>query len=339
MTAERGPIRVLVVDDSPLFRDLLRRLVAADRGFKVVGVAENGEAAAALAREHRPDVITMDLHMPEADGFQGIARVMAETPTPILVLSGDADASASYKAFQLGALDVAEKPSPSTDLASFGAELRRRLKLLSGVKVIRHVRGGRLARQPAPRPASRSELVVIGASLGGPRALGALLHALPADFAAPIVIVQHIADGFSAGLARWLDQECEIAVREARDGDALEPGVALLAPGGGHLEVGARQVWLAPGPEVDGFRPSVTRLFSSAAASHGARAVGVILTGMGSDGASGLRALRDAGAMTIAQDEQTCAVFGMPKAAIEAKAVVRVLPLEDIARALLEVVG
>lgn len=335
-----GPIRVLIADDSPLFRELIARLVSADAAFRVVGIAGNGDEAAALAVSQRPDVITMDLHMPEADGFEGIAQVMARTPTPILVLSGDGEEAAAFRAFALGALDLLEKPQPSADLAGFGLLLRQRLRLLSQVKVIRHVRGSRLPKKlPEPRVGSRAELVVIGASLGGPKALASIVHALPGSFPAPVVVVQHIAHGFTAGLAAWLDQESELTVREAKDGERLVPGRVLLAPGGTHLLVGDGMVGLFPGPDVDGFRPSVTRLFSSAAQCYGARVCAAILTGMGNDGAAGVRAVRDAGGQTIAQDEASCAVFGMPKAAIDTGAVIRVLPLEDIPRALLEVVA
>lgn len=333
-----GPVRVLVVDDSPLFRELLRRMISADPGFDVVGVAGNGQEAAELARTHRPNVITMDLQMPGADGYEGIAEVMATTPTPILVLSGDGSGETSYRAFSLGALDLLEKPSPAEDLERYGARLRTRLKLLAGVRVIRHPRGVRTTparREPAPR-AQRVELVALGASLGGPRALAALLHGLPQSFPAPIVAVQHIADGFTPGLVKWLDGECELEVREAKEGDALLPGRVLFAPGDRHLELRAGTVTLTDSAEVDGFRPSVTRLFQSAAERYGARVLGVILTGMGQDGARGMKALHEKGALTIAQDEASCAVFGMPKAAIDAGAVTRVLPVDEIARALIE---
>jgi two-component system chemotaxis response regulator CheB len=178
--------------------------------------------------------------------------------------------------------------------------------------------------------------VVIGASLGGPRALATLLKALPPAFPAPIAIVQHIADGFTEGLAGWLQLESKLQVREARDGDALVAGRALLAPSGAHLLVEEGRVRLSDAAPVDTFKPSVTPLFASAAASHGARACGVLLTGMGRDGAEGLKAMKDAGAQTLAQDEATSAVFGMPKAAIDLGAVGRVLALEDIPRALVE---
>jgi two-component system chemotaxis response regulator CheB len=335
MSPER-PIRVLVADDSELFRELLSRVIGADGGLEVVGLAADGNAAASLARTLKPDVITMDLAMPDADGFSGIARIMAETPTPILVLTANRTEVVGFKALSLGALDIVEKPAATADLDDYGAQIRSRLRLLAGVRVIRHLRGLRGQR---PQPAThheRAELVVIGASLGGPRALAALLKALPPSFPAPLAVVQHIADGFTEGLASWLGQECQLEVREARDGDLLRPGHVLLAPSGSHLLVAEGMVRLSDAAPVDTFRPSVTPLFASAARSHGRRACGVILTGMGHDGAAGMRTLKDAGAHTLAQDEASSAVFGMPKAAIELGAVDRVLPLEDIPRALVE---
>ncbi len=330
------PIRVLVADDSELFRELLARVVAAEPGFEVVAVAADGNAAAALARTLKPDVITMDLNMPDADGFSGIARIMAETPTPILVLTGNRAEAVGFRALSLGALDILEKPQANADLGDYGVLLRSRLRLLAGVKVIRHLRGLRERQASPTQPAARVELVAIGASLGGPRALAALLRGLPASFPAPLAVVQHIADGFTEGLASWLASESRLRVCEARDGDVLHPGRVLVAPSGRHMLVGDGVVRLSDAPPVDTFKPSVTPLFLSAARRYGARVCGVLLTGMGRDGAEGLKAIRNAGGPTVAQDEATSAVFGMPRAAIELGAVDRVLPIDEIARALVE---
>ncbi len=332
------PIRVLVADDSELFRELLSSVVAADPAFEVVATAADGNAAATLARQLKPDVITMDLNMPDADGFSGIARIMAETPTPILVLTANKAELVGFKALSLGALDLVEKPGLGVDLASYGAEIRSRLRLLAGVKVIRHLRGLRGQKREPRLRSRRAELVVVGASLGGPRALAALLKALPAGFPAPLAVVQHIADGFTGGLAGWLQQESRLAVREARDGEPLQAGVVLLAPSGRHLVVEEGVARLSDAAPVDTFKPSVTPLFLSAARAYGNRACGVLLTGMGRDGAEGLLAIRQAGGLTVAQDEATSAVFGMPKAAIDLGAVDRVLALDDIPRALQEAV-
>jgi two-component system chemotaxis response regulator CheB len=308
----------------------------AEPGFEVAALAEDGNAAASLARSLKPDVITMDLNMPDADGFSGIARIMAETPTPILVLTANREEAVGFRALSLGALDILEKPQATTDLEEYGRLLRSRLRLLAGVKVIRHVRGLRERAAAAPRTAGRADLVVIGASLGGPRALATLLRGLPSTFPAPVAVVQHIADGFTEGLASWLASESRLEVREARDGDPLVPGRVLVAPTGRHLLVHDGQARLSDAPAVDTFKPSVTPLFLSAARAYGRRVCGVILTGMGRDGADGLKAIKDAGGPTLAQDEATSAVFGMPRAAIELGAVDRVLPLDELPRALVE---
>jgi two-component system chemotaxis response regulator CheB len=332
------PVRVLVADDSEIFRELLSKVIASEAGFEVVAAAGDGNSAASMARDLKPDVITMDLNMPDADGFSGIARIMAETPTPILVLTADRQELVGFRALSLGALDILEKPAASMDLADYGQLLRSRLRLLAGVKVIRHLRGLRGRRAPAPAAPGRADVVVIGASLGGPRALATLLRGLSRDFPVPVAIVQHIADGFTEGLASWLAQESRLDVREAEDGELLKPGRVLLAPTGRHLVVGKGIAHLSDAPAVDTFKPSVTPLFLSAARAYGPRGCGVILTGMGRDGAEGMKALKEAGAHTIAQDEASSAVFGMPRAAIELGAVDRVLSLDDIPRALLEVV-
>ena len=329
-------VQVLVADDSPLFREMLVGVIGAESGYRVVGVAGDGEEAARLTRALRPDVVTMDLQMPEADGFAGIARIMAETPTPILVLTSVPAPAVTFKALSLGALDILEKPPPGTDLSDYGQTLRTRLRLLAGVKVIRHPRGLRSAGSAGGEAVGRADLIAIGASLGGPRALATLLRGLPGGFPAPVVVVQHIADGFTEGLATWLDSESDLEVRVARDGDPLTAGVVLLAPTGSHMLVGKGRVRLSSGPPVGGFRPSVTPLFRSAAESFGVRACGVLLTGMGRDGADGLRVLKQSGGYALAQDEATSAVFGMARAAIEEGSVDRVLPLDDISPALLE---
>jgi two-component system, chemotaxis family, protein-glutamate methylesterase/glutaminase len=334
-----GDVRVLVADDAPRFREALRRLIEAEAGFRVVGAAADGEEAAALARAHRPDVIAIDLELLGAEGRSGIPRILAETPTPILVLAATPSERAAFRALSLGALDILGKPAPQQDPGAYGAILRLRLRRLAGVKAIRHPTGvGRGGGRESPRRAARRTLVVIGASLGGPRALAQILRALPADLPVPVAVVQHIADGFAEGLASWLDLETPLEVRTASDGQPLLPGRVLIAPGGRHLEVAEGRVRLSDAPPVETLRPSVNPLFTSAARVYGPRACGLLLTGLGRDGADGLRALRDAGGYTMAQDEATSAVFGMPRAAVEAGAVDRVLALEEIPGALLELV-
>jgi len=336
MSPADRPVRVLVADDSELFRELLSGVVRAGGDLELVAVASDGERAAALARRHRPDVITMDLNMPATDGYAGIARIMAETPTPILVLTASPTEAAGFRALSLGALDIMEKPRAEADLESYGQALRARLRLLAGVRVIRHPRGLRSERSVPRRAAAPAEVVVLGASLGGPRALASILSRLPASFPVPVAVVQHIADGFTGGLASWLAQEAHLEVEEAVDGEPLRAGRVLLAPTGRHLVVSRGVAHLVDDPPVDTFRPSVTPLFASAARHYGPRACGVLLTGMGRDGAEGLKAIQAAGGVTLVQDEATSVVFGMPRAAIELGAADRVLPLDEIPRALAE---
>lgn len=309
-------------------------------GMQVVGLAGDGMEAAARNVELRPDVITMDLRMPGADGFAGIARIMAERPAPILVVTAEPESPNTFRALSLGALDFLSKPSGPHEEAAFPERLGRRLRLLADTPVIRHVRGERQEASPAPSPSSgrpKASIVAIAASLGGPRAMARLLRALPEGYRLPIVVVQHMADGFTTGLVRWLRQETGREVHEAEDGEPLVPGRVLYAPAGRHIRVLRDRVRLDDGPPQHGFRPSATPLFRSIASAWGEEACGVILTGMGDDGADGLRALHDAGGYTLAQSRESCAVFGMPRAAIEAGAVREVLPLEEIAVALAEV--
>ena len=335
VTAER-PLRVVVADDSEVALEVLTSLLREEHGFEVVATVGDGAAAAAAVRTLRPDAVTMDLQMPGTDGYAGIARIMAEAPTPILVLTGRPEQAVGFRALSLGALDLLEKPAPDGDLDAYGERLRSRLRLIAGVRVVRHPRGLRGAGAVlAPRPAvARCELVAVGASLGGPRALATLLRALPPAFSLPVAAVQHIAHGFADGLAAWLRQESGRVVRVARDGDALVPGGVLLAPCGRHIEVERGRVGLSDAPPIDTFRPSVEPLFRSAARVYGRNACGVLLTGMGRDGAEALRDIRAAGGTTLAQDEATSAVFGMPRAALEGGAVDRVLPPAAIARVL-----
>lgn len=331
-------VRVLIADDSEVVREILVAALERQAGIEVVGTASNGDEAAMLAARLRPDVITMDLHMPGSDGFAGIARIMAENPTPILVLSANREEVKGFRALSLGALDLQEKP-PLDELEKFAGTLGNRLRLLATVPVIRHPRGLREAAPAAtPKPRAGVRLVALGASLGGPRALTQILRDLPPDFPAPVAVVQHMADGFTTAFTRWLGQEIRLKVREAEDGMRLEPGTVYVAPSDRHLRIQGNRVVLGDDATQHGFRPSVSILFRSAAESYGARAMGVLLTGMGTDGSDGLLEMRRRGGITIAQDEATSAVFGMPRAAIELGAAERVLPLGAIADAIREAV-
>jgi len=331
-------LRVLLAARSAHLCDALARALAGDEAFVVVASVTDALAAAAAARELRPDVLAIDLDLADAGGIPAIAQVMADAPAPILVLADRRDDGSGRRALALGALDLLEAPLRGADPRPFGELLRSRLRLLAGVRVRRSGGAVRRAGHALAQRSGRRELVVVGASLGGPRALAALLGALPPDFPAPIAIVQHIVDGFTGELAAWLAQACGRDVRIARDGDALVPGSALLAPSGRHLVVDAGVARLSDAPPVGDFRPSVTPLFASAARVYGARACGVLLTGLGRDGAEGMRALRAAGGRTFAQDEASSAAFGMARAAVELGAVDRVLSLDALAPALVDAV-
>ena len=352
-TEVAGKLRVLVVDDSPVARSVIRSILEGDPGIEVVGLARNGWEAVQMTARLRPDVITMDVRMPEMDGYEATCQIMAYHPTPILIVTASLsrqDVDFTFRMLEAGALDILEKPAGEDPLAlrSKAQDLIERVRLLSRVRVITHLRGRRKAGRPlpltpvpatpGPAPAEApSRLVVIGASTGGPRALQRILSGLPADFPAPILVVQHIAPGFIRGLAEWLAGETRLRVSLARQDDGLTPGRVYIAPEGCHLLPDFRRVHLTETPRTP-LIPSVDVTMRAAAQNFGRRAIGVLLTGMGNDGAEGLLAIRQAGGLTIAQDQATSTIFGMPRAAIELGAAQQVLPLEDIAPALLRAV-
>lgn len=297
------------------------------------------ESALAALREHRPDVVVVGLSA--LDAFGAIEAIMAEAPTPILALRPYRHVGLDpFVALGLGALEIAELPAAPTP--QYWAELARKVALLSQVRVVRHVRGSRRKRQLA-REAPQSEppfpIVAVASSLGGPKALSLVLRGIPRAFPAPIVICQHISAGFTGGLAQWLAHETALTVREARDGDWLTAGTVFIAPSGAHLVVADDgRARLDRGPPLMGFRPSCDALLSSAAQAFGRRCVGVVLTGMGRDGARGLQEIRARGGRTVVQDEATSVVYGMPGAAVELGAAEVVLPVDEIAPALIRLV-
>jgi two-component system chemotaxis response regulator CheB len=332
-------IRVLVVDDSPTLRQLIRSILESDPELQVVGQACNGEEAIALCHRLEPDIITTDICMPKMDGFQATRHIMAKSPRPILVLTStksDLELGISSKALEAGALMVVGKPHGLPGEDPKADQLIAQVKAMAGVKVVTRrwrlekKKPAPLRREPALTPSPGPvRLIAIGASTGGPPALQAILSQLPADL--PVAVVQHISPGFVQGLARWLNETTPLRVKVAENGEILQPGTVYLAPDDRHLLVTAGgQARLRASPLVGGHRPSATVLFQSVAQNYGSAAVGVLLTGMGKDGAQGFKALHEAGAHTIAQDEATCVVFGMPKEAIALGAVEEVLPLEQI---------
>jgi two-component system chemotaxis response regulator CheB len=333
------PIRVLIAEDSPTARELLTCILASDPHVTVVGTALDGEQAVEMAGQLRPDVVTMDVRMPGIDGLEATRRIMATVPTPIVIISGHydpQDVEASLEALHAGALSIMPKPSGphAPDFLDQCHRLVRTVKSMADVKVVRR-RAIRRSRPSSPPPRSsrgRARVIAIAASTGGPAALAQILGELPRGFPLPLLIVQHIAPGFAAGLARWLASITALPVRVATARQPLAAGTVYLAPDDYHLEaLDAAAVTITRLPAVDGFRPSATVLFDSTARVFGGATVAVVLTGMGEDGLPGLRAVRASGGCIIAQDEDTSVVFGMPGVAVGAGLADYVLPLHAIA--------
>lgn len=343
MQCPNAPPRVLVVDATAR---LAGRAAALYEEGSLAPSGPGATFATALEAVHaqRPQVVVVDVTGPEA--LEAIGRVMAERPTPILSLHPTSrDRLELLKAVGAGALEGVERPETTTQ--GFWRSVARQLLLLAQVRVVRHVRGRRPAPRPpapsrptAPAPRAGFPVVAIASSLGGPTAVAAVLGALPREFPAPVLLCQHITQGFTAGLAQWLDGETELSVVEAAEGARLSAGTVYVAPSEAHLKVEpAGLTRLDRGPALGGFRPACDVLLSSVAQAFGPRAVGVVLTGMGRDGARGLLAIRRAGGRTLAQDEATSAVWGMPREAVQLGAAEEVLPLTDIAPALRRLVA
>lgn len=345
------PIRVLVAEDSITVRKRLVEVLAEDPELHVVGEAADGKQAIELCQRLRPDVVTLDMMMPVMTGVAAAEYIMAYCPTPIVIVSASTNRGElfrTYDALAAGAIDVLDKPTGQEPAGDWERRLRSTVKLVSRIKVITHPRAKLglasppdLARtdpaRPEPRLDRRARLVAIGGSTGSPAAVVEILRALPADFTAPILLVIHINEPFGSAFAEWLDGQSALRVRYPRDGEPLWSaggGRVLMAPPGKHLVLRGGTLRLTDDPERHSCRPSVDVLFASLAAEAGPDTVACLLTGMGRDGAEGLRAIRAAGGTTIAQDEATSAVFGMPREAILMGAARQVLPLAAIAPAL-----
>jgi two-component system chemotaxis response regulator CheB len=345
-------IRVLIVEDSPVIRELLSHILSADPQLEVVGLAGDGVEAMELLARVKPDVVTVDMSMPRMSGFEVTRRLMETRPLPIVIISASWDpdeVATTFSAVEAGAVAVVAKPHGlrHADYAASASRLVQTVKAMSEVKVVgRWSRRSLPAAQPAlavppPRAGTRQSyvrLVAIGASTGGPLVLQTILAKLPRDFAAPVLIVQHIAAGFLPGLADWLSTTTGFQIRIAAQGDALLPGRAYLAPDGSHMGIQGGRILLSSDEPDEGLRPSVAHMFNSAAA-YGSAAAGVLLTGMGRDGARELGMMRQKGAMTIAQDEESCVVFGMPGEAVQLGAAEYVLNPERIAALLASAVA
>jgi len=339
-----APVRVLVVDDSAVMRQLLVNLLSADPDIAVVGTAPDPHVARERIKALNPDVVTLDVEMPRMDGLTFLRKIMTLRPTPVVMVSTltQAGAEVTLEALEIGAVDFVAKPA--TDLgnarAGFAAELQGKVKAAARSRVGMRHRGlaQRAPRAPKMRVGS-GKVVMIGASTGGVEALKTVLMGLPSD-CPPVLVTQHMPPRFTAAFAERLNRECPMAVSEAKADEPIEAGHVYIAPGAYHLQLGRRGgrdiCALSETPPVSGHRPSVDVLFHSGAQAAGTKAVGVILTGMGRDGADGLLAMRNAGAVTLGQDEDTSLIYGMPRAAFERGAVMRQCPLTQMADAILD---
>jgi two-component system, chemotaxis family, protein-glutamate methylesterase/glutaminase len=341
-------VRILVVEDSVTVRKHLCEVLASDRGVEVVGEAGDGKQAIELCLALRPDVVTMDMMLPVMSGLSATEYIMAHCPTPILIVSSSTNRGElfkTYEALAAGAVDVLEKPQGDDGDADWAQRFIATVKLVSRVRVITHPRArlGAFGRPQPPLPApfaaktrEPGAIIAIGASTGGPAAIVDILRELPPSFPVPLLLVLHIAEPFASSFADWLDGQTGHHVSYARDGDVISrrAGEVLMAPPDFHLTVRGGRAHLGTGPERHSCRPSVDVLFESIAAEYGSGAVACLLTGMGRDGAAGLLQIRRAGGFTIAQDEATSVVYGMPREAVLLGAADRVLPLDEIGPAL-----
>ncbi len=335
-------INVLVADDSAFMRRALATILESEKDIHVVATARNGEEAVTKTLALRPDVVTMDVAMPDVDGLEAVRRIAAQAQIPIIMVSAHTRAGAeiTFRALELGAVDFVAKPDAAYE--NIDSVARDLLEKVRGCAGRAHIVITSEKPRHRPKPASRKrvsayECVAIGASTGGPVALTHVLSALPASFPATVLIVQHMPVGFTGALAKRLDGLARIDVREGRDGSALEPGVATIVPAGKQLALERRnaRVLLRLVDDDDSLHvPSVDALVSEVGRVYGRAAVAVILTGMGHDGAAGLRGLKARGGYVIGQDESTCVVYGMPRAAAMAGVVDRVAPLSEISEIL-----
>ena len=345
---KKNLIRVLVVDDSALMRKLIPQMLAADESIEVVGTAMDGSFALKKIEELKPNVVTLDLEMPGMNGIDTLKEIMRRQPVPVIVVSSHSTegATVTMKALGLGAFDFVTKPKDATaHMAETARELIAKVKAAADCKLKPRMLSGIPAKpQKAAAPsAAPNKIVAIGVSTGGPQALEYVLSQLPADFPSTIVVVQHMPDGFTDMFARRLDEICPLRVKEAQSGDMLQAGRVLICPGSRHMKVKRLPlgdiVVLSDEPRVNGHRPSADVLLRSVAEEFKSSAVGVLMTGMGDDGAEGLGAIKKEGGMTIAQSEESCVVFGMPKAAIERGYVVRIVGLDILGATLQALCG
>lgn len=346
-------IRVLVVDDSPFMCKVLKEIINSDPQLEVVGQGRDGRDGVALAESLRPDVITMDINMPHVDGLQATELIMSQHPRPIVIVSSESreGAASTLKALELGAIDFVPKPSNGIDLdmKTVREELTRKLKLAAKVRVVRtatrskvaigHASNGAEPTSCAPavptQLGGKFPMIVIAASTGGPAAVTRVVGSLPAEFPAAILLVLHMPATFTSQFSLQLAEISNLQVKEAENNEAPQPGTIYLCPGSHHLRLSmGGKISLDPGPRIEGYRPCADVALESVAAYARALTVAVVLTGMGSDAAKGVKAVKAAGGYVVAQDEATSVIFGMPAEAIQTGAVDEVLPLDSIGTAL-----
>jgi two-component system chemotaxis response regulator CheB len=350
MSRQQAKIRLLIVDDSPSVRMMLEQIFSADAAFDVVGHACDGQEAVDAVQRLAPDVVTMDILMPGMNGLEATSRIMERHPVPIVIVSGNLDAEevlTSFRAMEAGALAALPKPRGASHPghASDVALLLQRVKLMAEIKVVRRwprscatKASGALLPAPGAQPPPR--VVAIGASTGGPVVINRILSGLPADYSPTLLIVQHMSPGFIRGFAAWLSLSSRLPVRLASQGEALLPGQVYIAPDGFHMTVagGDRIALIRSAPE-NGQLPSVAGLFRSVAEVYGRQAVGILLSGMGDDGAAELKLMKNRGAVTIAQDRKSSIIFGMPGEAVRLGAASYVLPPDRIVHYLISTKG
>ncbi len=351
--ADARSIRVLVVDDSAVMRKLVSNLLERDPEIEVIATAIDGTFALNKVDQLRPDVVTLDVDMPRMDGLTALKQIVTRYSIPVVMLSSltQRGARLTLQALEMGAMDFVCKPKGTAHLGEVADELILKVKAAARSRAVSdNGDTGSLLRITRPLTLPRDatckgpvKLLAIGSSSGGPNALRSMLPKIPADFAAAIVIVQHMPESFTSMFARWLDEICEIKVQEARDGSLAAPGCALIAPGNSHMTVRRRpagaEVKLERTGPVNGHMPSVDVLFRSVAQEYADQSAALIMTGMGSDGAEGMGAIKRAGGHTIAQDKDSCTIFGMPRVAINKGYVEQIVPLDDMASYLISTVG
>jgi two-component system, chemotaxis family, protein-glutamate methylesterase/glutaminase len=339
-------IRVLIADDSAFMRKMLSDILSSDSAVEVAGIAKDGAEAVKKAREIRPDVITLDIEMPNMNGLEALKTIMDERPTPVIMISATTydGAHETFKCLEYGAFDFIQKPggkSISLNMFEIGNELLRKVKSAAQHKpgIIGRLKGiSRIPVKLGSHKASKDHIVVIGSSSGGPPTLAKLVPQLPTGLPAPVIFVQHMPAGFTTSFAERLNQLSPLKIKEAKEGDIIVPGQGYLAPGGYHLELyektvegkKVKAVNLTEDPPVNFVRPAVDVTMFSVAELYRQNTIGVILTGMGSDGAQGMKFIKDAGGRTIAQDRETSIIYGMPKAAADIGAADEISPLDEI---------